>query len=79
MGTLQQGQAKYARKTQAAIPRWKQRTLSSEGELVSGLREAGASPGPEFLGSWREGVQAADYRGGNPDKWLRNTVAGISR
>lgn len=77
--TFQSGMATYERKTQAAIPTWKQRTLSAEPYLVEGIREAGGQPGPEFLGSWRSGVNAANYRGGNPNKWLQKTLAGIAR
>jgi hypothetical protein len=77
--TAEQAMAKYARKTQNAAAKWKANTTGASGHLQQGLSEAGFSPGPEFMSSWQAGVQAAEYRPGNPQKWLDNTRRGISR
>lgn len=77
--SLEAAQAKYARKTQNAAGKWKSNTTGAGPRLQEGLRRIGASPGPEFMSAWQAGVNAAEYRPGDPNKWRENFLRGVSR
>lgn len=73
------GKEKYARKTAAAADKWN----AAKGRMVqnwqAGMAEAGLTPGPMTTAAYQAGISAAQYRGGNPDKWERNLRAAVSR
>ena len=85
MATLEQGRAKWERKTQNAGSKWKDGVSGKEGALAEGLSAAGLPPGPQFLQAWSSGVgavSAQDFQSsiaGKGQKWADNTRAGISR
>ena len=85
MATIEQGQAKWERKMSNAGEKWKASVSGKSAALAEGLRNAGFSPGPQFLASWQAGVDgtsAQDFQSnvsGKGAKWAANTQAGISR
>ena len=82
--TLDYMRQKWERKTQGAGERWKRRVTGAESRLAEGLRALGVNPGPEFLASYRAGVDACsagDFQNsiaGKGDKFIRNYVEGVS-
>lgn len=77
---IESGKAKYARKTGASgAAKYNAAKGTMPGRWAEGLRAAGVSPGPIATASYQAGVSAAQYRGGDPDKWERNFREGISR
>jgi hypothetical protein len=71
--------AKYARKTQNAAAKWKQNTSGATEAWARGLADSGFTVGPETRSAYQAGVSAAEYRPGNPQKWLENTRRGLAR
>ncbi len=80
--SMESAMAKYQRKTAPGGP-GEQKYQAKKGQMVQnwqrGLAEAGMPPGPISTQAYQQGVAGAQYRGGNPQKWLENTRAGISR
>jgi hypothetical protein len=77
--TAEQAMAKYARKTQNAAGKWKANTQGATEAWARGLADAGFTVGPETRSAYQAGVGAAEYRPGNPQKWLENTRRGLAR
>lgn len=79
MATLQSAQAKYARKTGpgssavAAYNAAKGRMTSNYSAGVA--RFIGGAPAAHIVSAYQAGIAAAEYRGGDPEKWLRNYSA----
>lgn len=75
------GKARYARKTGPGgigAAKYDAAKARMPGAWVEGLREAGITPGPLSQQAYQQGISAAQYRGGNPDKWEANLRAGLS-
>lgn len=73
---MQTAREKYARKTANAAAAYN----AAKGRMVQNYtagvaRFIGASPAAHIVSNYQAGVQAAQYRGGDPDKWQRNYVA----
>lgn len=82
--TLERMRSNWERKTANAGDRWKRNTAGADSRLAEGLRALGVSPGPEYMSSWRSGVDsvsASDFQSsiqGKGDKLIRNYVEGVS-
>lgn len=79
MATPQSAQEKYARKTgTTGVANWNAAKPRMESNYASGLaRFGGRSPSPSIVGAYRDGIASATYRGGDPEKWLRNYMAKV--
>jgi len=81
MATIQSAKEKYARKTgpgSSAVAKYnaaKGRMTANYGAGMS--RFLGGSPAGHVLASYSAGISAAQYRGGDPDKWERNLRAAM--
>lgn len=82
MATPQSAMEKYARKTAPGGP-GEAKFNASKGQATQrwteGLRAAGFAPGPITTQAYQAGMANAQYRGGDPNKWLRRTQEGMSR
>lgn len=76
---IAEGKAKYARKTAQGADKWNASKGRMQQNWVEGMTRAGLAPGPMTTQSYAAGIQAAQYRGGDPEKWERNLRAAISR
>lgn len=75
-----EGKAKYARKTGPdGASKWNASKGRMQQNWSEGLARAGTPPGPQTTAAYAAGINAAQYRGGDPDKWERNFRAGIGR
>lgn len=76
------GKEKYRRKTAAGGP-GEAKFQASKGvaasHWVQSLTAAGIPPGPLSQAAYQSGMSAAQYRGGDPDKWERNLRDALSR
>ena len=79
MATPQSAMQKYARKTgTTGVANWEKARPRMEGNYASGLaRFGGRSPDPSIVAAYRDGIHSAAYRGGDPEKWLRNYMAKV--
>ena len=82
MATLASSKAKYARKTgpgSPAVAKWnnaKSRMGSNWREGMS--RYFGTPVRADVAAAYDAGIAAAEYRGGDPDKWERNLRAAMT-
>ncbi len=76
------GKEKYARKTAPGgigAAKYNAAKGSMPSEWAAGLAAAGVTPGPLSTQAYQQGISAAQYRGGDPDKWERNFRRGLSQ
>lgn len=79
MATLQSAKEKYARKTSAAGPKWAAAKGRMSANYSSGIaRFLGSAPAGHVVAAYQAGINAAQYRGGDPDKWERNLRAALT-
>ncbi len=81
MGSIAGGKAKYARKTGpggAGAAKFNASKGRATANWVEGLSRAGITPGPLTQQAYQAGMAAAEYRGGDPEKWERNLRAALS-
>lgn len=79
MATLQSAKEKYARKTASAAGKWNAAKGRMQSNYAAGVqRFLGASPSGRVVANYQAGINAATYRGGDPEKWARNLVAGLT-
>ena len=74
-----EGKAKYTRKMQTAVAKYNAKKGQMAENWAAGLARAGVTPGPVHRAAYQAGIAAANFRGGDPDKWESNFRAGISR
>lgn len=82
MATMASAKEKYARKTSAGGPgaaKWNGAKGRMAGNWAAGMQRFGVTPGPISQQAYQAGIAAAQYRGGDPDKWEANFRAGISQ
>ena len=77
MATLASAREKYARKTgTTGAANWNAAKGRMASNYAAGLAEfGGASPNPAVVAAYQAGINAAQYRGGDPSKWERNYMA----
>lgn len=78
MATLESATQKYARKTAAGAAKWNAAKGRMAANYSKGLAEFGIQVAPEIAASYSAGINAAQYRGGDPNKWRENFVAKMS-
>lgn len=79
MATLASAKAKYARRTSnpQAAERWKRN--SSSARYAEGMgRFLGRGIAGDRVSSYQDGINAAQYRGGDPDRWERGLLDAFS-
>lgn len=77
--SISESKAKYARKTAAGAAKWNAAKGRMSQNYASGVaRWLGQSPSGTVVSNFQAGIAAANYRGGDPDKWERNTIAGLT-
>lgn len=82
MATMQSAKDKYARKTgpgSAAEAKYNNAKSRMVNNWSTGLQRFGITPGPIATQSYQAGVAAAQYRGGDPNKWEAGFRAGLSQ
>ena len=76
MATIATAQAKYARKTgpgSSAVASYNAAKGRMTQNYSAGVaRFLGGAPAAHIVSSYQAGIAAAEYRGGDPDKWARN-------
>ncbi len=81
MADIASAKAKYARKTgpgSLAAAKWNAAKGRMQANWGSGMaRFLGGSPRAEVVSAYQAGINAAQYRGGDPDKWERNLRAAM--
>ncbi len=81
MADIASAKAKYARKTgpgSPAVSKYNAAKGRMAANYSSGVaRFLGASPRSEIVAAYQAGINAAQYRGGDPDKWERNLRAAM--
>ena len=82
MATIASAKAKYARKTGPGSPA-AQKYDAAKGRMTPGFVQGvtdflGRPPSPMVVSAYTAGINAAQYHGGNPDKWERNLIAGLT-
>lgn len=77
MATLQSAREKYARKTgTVGVQNYNAAKSRMPSNYAAGLsRFFGRPVKGEVLSSYQAGIDNAQYRGGDPEKWERNLVA----
>lgn len=76
MATLESAQAKYARKMASAGAAYNAAKGRMKANYASGCaRFLGAPVASHIAAAYSAGIDAAQYRGGDPEKWRRNYVA----
>ncbi|RJO60346.1 MAG: hypothetical protein C4542_09650 [Dehalococcoidia bacterium] len=76
MPTLESAKAKYARRTANGAAAYNAAKGRMASNYSSGIqRFIGAPPAAHIVSSYQAGIQAAQYRPGDPDKWARNYLA----
>ena len=77
MATLASAQEKYARKTgTTGVANWNAAKGRMSANWGPGMaRFLGAPVAGSVQSSYQSGINAAQYRGGDPAKWARNLVA----
>ena len=76
MATLQSAKEKYARKMQTAAAAYNAAKGRMAANYSAGLAQfLGRPPAGHIVSAYQAGINAAQYRGGDPDKWERNYVA----
>lgn len=82
MATLASAKEKYRRKTGPGSPA-AAKYNAAKGRMSAnysrGIAEfLGAAPSAAVVQSYQAGVNAANYQGGDPDKWERNLRAALT-
>ncbi len=78
MATLASAKEKYARKTAAGAAKYNAAKPRMASNYASGMaRFLGGPPAGHVVASYQAGINAAQYRGGDPDKWERNLRAAM--
>jgi hypothetical protein len=78
MATIQSAKAKYARKTANGAAAYNAAKGRMSTNYAAGLaRFAGRPPSGQVVSNYQAGINAAEYRGGDPDKWERNYLAKV--
>lgn len=76
IATLQSAKEKYARKMATAATNWNAAKPRMTSNWASGMSSfLGAPVAGHIVSSYQAGINAAQYRGGDPDKWERNLRA----
>lgn len=82
MATMGSAKAKYARKTgpgSPAVGKYNAAKARMPNNYSAGLASfLGQAPAAHVLAAYRAGIEAADYRGGDPDKWERNYMQAMT-
>ena len=82
MATMSSAKEKYARKTgpgSPAVSKYNAAKARMGGNWRRGMAEfLGAPVNPAVAASYDAGISAANYTGGNPDKWERNLRAAMT-
>lgn len=76
------GKEKYRRKTAPGGPgeqKWNASKAVAAAHWQAGMAAAGLPPGPMTTAAYQSGMAAAQYRGGDAEKWERNLRDAISR
>lgn len=79
MATLASAREKYARKTGPGSPAVANYN-AAKGRMTQNYSQGvarflGSAPSASVVQSYQAGIAAAQYSGGDPDKWQRNLVA----
>ena len=70
MATLQSAKEKYARKTANAASAWNAAKVQMSSRYAEGVaRFLGSPPSGRVMSNYSAGIQAAQYRGGDPNRW----------
>jgi len=82
MATMASAKEKYTRKTGPGSPAVAKYN-NAKGRMVSNYSSGltsflGSPPAAHVVASYRAGIEAAAYRGGDPDKWERNLRAAMT-
>lgn len=81
MATMASAKAKYARKTgpgSPAVTKYNNAKSRMSGNFRAGMSEfLGGPVSPAVAAAYDAGIAAAQYTGGNPDKWERNFRAAM--
>jgi hypothetical protein len=78
MATIQSAKEKYARKTANAAAKWNAAKGRMAGNYASGVAKfLGGPPAASVVSAYQSGIAAAQYTGGDPDKWERNLRAAM--
>jgi hypothetical protein len=77
MSDINTAKQKYARRTgTTGASNWNAAKGRMVGNYQAGLaRFLGGAPNPAVVSAYRDGIDTAQYRGGDPDKWERNYLA----
>lgn len=82
MATMASAQAKYERKTgpgSSAVAKYNAAKGRMVSNYASGLTSfLGSAPSNLVVQSYRAGIEAAVYRGGDSEKWARNLRAALT-
>lgn len=79
MATLQSAKEKYARKTANAAAKWNASKGRMNSNYAAGVaRFLGTSPSATVVSNYQAGINAAQYQGGDADKWERNYRAAMT-
>lgn len=80
MATIQSAKEKYARKTgTTGVSNYNAAKGRMPGNYAAGLqRFLGRPVAGSVLASYQAGISAAQYRGGDADKWERNLIAKLT-
>lgn len=76
MATLQSAKEKYARRMAGAAAAYNAAKGRASANYAAGVaRFLGSQPAGHIVSAYQAGINAAQYRGGDPEKWARNYVA----
>jgi len=79
MATLQSAKEKYARKTANAASAWNSQKGNMPGRYAEGVaRFLGSPPSQRVMANYAAGIQAAQYRGGDPERWAQGYARAMS-
>lgn len=79
MATLQSAKEKYARKMATAASNWNAAKPRMSSNWSSGMSQFLGSPvSGARTAAYQAGINSANYRGGDPDKWERNFRAAMT-
>jgi hypothetical protein len=79
VATIQSAKEKYARKTANAASKWNAAKGRMNSNYASGVaRFLGSAPSATVVSNYSAGINAAQYTGGDPEKWERNYRAAMT-
>lgn len=79
MATLASAKEKYIRKTANAAAKWNAAKGRMSANYPAGIAKfLGSPPAGHVVAAYQAGINSAQYKGGDADKWERNLRAALT-